>query len=395
MKVVVAGAGPTGAALSYLLARNGIEVVLLERESSFERVFRGEALMPSGVDALRQLGLGDAFDRLSQTVVPTMEIYVDGRRLLRADGDEVAGDNAARAVSQPALLDMLVGAARQAGPCELRMGTALRQFAPRGEGLEVQVESAEGPATLRCDCLVGADGRASLTRARAGIRLQRAPLSMEVAWFAIPAPEAQRSDPKFQSHVRDGRSLVLYPSHDGRIRVGLTFAPGDGRARSGPELLERVARLAGEPYATTLRERSDEIGEPVFFKVLVGSCPEWASGRTLLLGDAAHPMLPVRAQGINLALRDAIVAANHLVPCLRGGGDLAAAMRRIRAEREPEVAAIQQLQLQAMTLPPPMRSPLLRRTVFPVLRRLGVARRMLLRSERPFRHGTVDVRLAV
>jgi 2-polyprenyl-6-methoxyphenol hydroxylase-like FAD-dependent oxidoreductase len=117
----------------------------------------------------------------------------------------------------------------------------------------------------------------------------------------------------------------------------------------------------------------------------------------LLLGDAAHPMAPVRAQGINLALRDAIVAANHLVPALatRDGDAIAAAAARVQQEREPEVVVIQRLQQAAMQLPLPLRSTLLRGTVAPILRRTGAMKRMILKSEIPFRHGVTDVRLAV
>jgi 2-polyprenyl-6-methoxyphenol hydroxylase-like FAD-dependent oxidoreductase len=97
-----------------------------------------------------------------------------------------------------------------------------------------------------------------------------------------------------------------------------------------------------------LAERG-EIEGPIRLNVLVGRCREWTVPGVLLLGDAAHPMSPVRAQGINLALRDAVVAANHLVPVLRkksaGPRALDAACRAVQAEREPEIARAQKLQL--------------------------------------------------
>lgn len=104
----------------------------------------------------------------------------------------------------------------------------------------------------------------------------------------------------------------------------------------------------------------------------------------------------MRAQGVNVALRDAIVAANHLVPALDGGGDaIAAAAAAIQAEREPEVAMIQRLQVASMELPLPLRSRVLRSTVLPILRSAGVLKRVMLRSEMPLRHGTAHVALAV
>lgn len=116
-RVVIVGAGPTGAALSYLLARRGIGVVLLERERTFDRVFRGEALMPSGLDAIRQMGVAPALEQLPHVVVPCMELFVDRRRVLRADWPELAGPNAACAISQPALISLLVDRAVATGAC--------------------------------------------------------------------------------------------------------------------------------------------------------------------------------------------------------------------------------------------------------------------------------------
>ena len=104
MRVLIVGAGPTGAALSLLLVRRGFKVVLLDRELDLERVFRGEALMPSGVDAIAQMGLRKSFERLPQQALERIEVYVEGDRLIHVDGPEVSGANAIHVVSQPALI---------------------------------------------------------------------------------------------------------------------------------------------------------------------------------------------------------------------------------------------------------------------------------------------------
>jgi 2-polyprenyl-6-methoxyphenol hydroxylase-like FAD-dependent oxidoreductase len=394
--VVVIGAGPAGAALSLLLARRGVEVILVEREPSLERVFRGEALMPSGIDAIRQLGLADAFARLPQVVVPFMELHVDRRRVVRADWPELSGDNAPRAVSQPALIGMLVEQAASAGMFDLRLAATVRDITPRPGGVDVVMRAAGQDTTIRADAVVGADGRSSTTRARAGITLQRIAFPGDVAWLLLPAPQTQRDDPRFQAFAADGASVILYPSWDGRIRVGVNV-PRAASAPSRRDILDTVAAVAGEPYAAIARAADVSIADPIVLKVLVGRAPRWSFGRVLLIGDAAHPMAPVRAQGINLALRDAIVAANHLGPALAAGDEdaIAAAGMRVQAEREPEVVEIQRLQQAAMGLPPLMRSPVLRSTLLPLLRRAGVVKRMMLKSEVPLRHGVAEVKLAV
>src|SRR5438094_6348429 len=106
-RIVVVGAGPAGAALAYLLARRGIAVTLLERHTDFAREFRGEALMPSGVDAFMQMGLGAALDGLPQTRINAIELFSGARHLIRVDIAALAGTDGPRIVSQPAMLEML------------------------------------------------------------------------------------------------------------------------------------------------------------------------------------------------------------------------------------------------------------------------------------------------
>jgi len=393
-KVAIVGAGPAGAALALLLVSRGRRVLLVERESSFDRTFRGEVLMPSGVDALRQIGVWPRVAELPHPIVPCMELFVNRRRVVRADWTELAGDDAARVFSQPALLALLVERAAASGRLELRMGTALHSMNAAATHVDIVLRSQSGDVAERVDILVGADGRASTTRALAGFKLERFDFPAEIAWLSLPAPETQRSDPRFQAFSgRDG-FLVMYPSWDGRLRAGVHVPGGSDWSKSA--ILERLRTITGEPYASLSRDESS-ISEPLRLKVLVGRTQRWSAHRVLLLGDAAHPMAPVRAQGVNLALRDAIVAANHIIEVGESGTGTAigAALAQVQHEREPEVLAIQRLQRAAMKLPLPMRSPLLRTTLLPVLRRAGVVKHAMLKSELPFRHGTTDVKLVV
>lgn len=404
MRILIVGAGPTGASLAYLLARRGIDVSLIEREPAFDRLFRGEALMPSGVDALYQMGFRDAFADLPHRTVECMELYVDGSRAVRADWPEIQGDNAARVVSQPRLLDLLTESASEHPSFDLRMGTTVRDIRVTNDGVELDLEKDSARETLRGDFLIGADGRASIVRARAGMKLDRLPFPYDVNWFSLPAPPSQLEDPRFQAFSRGDSLVILYPSWDGRLRLGVN-QPVETARRQAPskqELLEEVARITGEPFGSFVLDHIGEASDPITLKVLFGRCATWAAPRTLLLGDAVHPMSPVRAQGINLALRDAIVAANHLVPALERGASEAsdtaawdAAASKIQQEREPEIIASQQLQLQAAETPPPARSPILRKTVLPILRHLGIMKKMFLKAETPLRRGVVPVKLAV
>src|SRR5437867_9335408 len=166
-RVVVVGAGPAGAALSYLLARRGIAVTLLERHTDFAREFRGAALMPSGVDAFAQMGLGAALDRLPQTRIRRLEVYRGARRLFSLSIDDL-GVEGPRMVSQPAILEMLVAEAARFPAFRLERGATVRDLVREGERVVgVRIESSEGSRPVRGDLVVGADGRASVLRLRA------------------------------------------------------------------------------------------------------------------------------------------------------------------------------------------------------------------------------------
>jgi 2-polyprenyl-6-methoxyphenol hydroxylase-like FAD-dependent oxidoreductase len=127
--VVIVGAGPAGAALAYLLARRGTAVTLLERHTDFAREFRGEGLMPSGVDAFVQMGLGSALDALPQTRPRVLEFYRGARRLFRiALEPEQIGSFGPRLVSQPAMLEMLVAEAGALSALSLERGVTARDL---------------------------------------------------------------------------------------------------------------------------------------------------------------------------------------------------------------------------------------------------------------------------
>ena len=134
-RVVVVGAGPAGMALAYLLARRGVGVTVLEQHHDFARAFRGEGLQRSGIDAFRQMGLGEQFDRLPHVEAHFIEIHSRGRRVLRADAERF-GRGQARVVSQPALLQLLADEAGKHPSFSLERGVTvllLPETAPRYE----------------------------------------------------------------------------------------------------------------------------------------------------------------------------------------------------------------------------------------------------------------------
>ena len=220
----------------------------------------------------------------------------------------------------------------------LRAGTAVSRPPPqpgrpcRRSGIGEE----EGWEEERADLVIGCDGRGSLVRKRAGLELELLPEQYGVLWFKVPTPDRLTEGCSIMIAVAAKENPALcYTSWDGRLQYGLVMPKGGLKDIREKDWLSKAIESAPTWLADHVVARQDEIEGPTRLNVLVGRAPEWAAPGVLLLGDAAHPMSPVRAQDINLALRDAVVTANHLVPVLREDGEakvLDAACRAVQAE---------------------------------------------------------------
>ena len=185
-RVLIVGAGPAGMALAYLLARRGVGVTVLETHTDFARSFRGEGLQRSGIDAFRQMGLGEQFDRIPHIEAQTVEIYSNGRLVVRTDPAGL-GRGQARIVSQPALLQMLADEAGKHPDFRLEFGVTVRDFLrENGRVVGVRASAADGPREYRADLVVDADGRHAATRKHSGFPEFTSPQSFDVLWIKVP-----------------------------------------------------------------------------------------------------------------------------------------------------------------------------------------------------------------
>jgi 2-polyprenyl-6-methoxyphenol hydroxylase-like FAD-dependent oxidoreductase len=353
---IVVGAGPAGALLAYLLARRGLRVTLLERARDFAREFRGELLMPSGLDALEQAGLWPEVDALPHVEPHGIELYLDGRLRVRQElSPELFGRHRPRWLSQPALLEMLVAQAARFDGFRLERGATVRALLhERGRVCGVRALRDETASEVRGELVVGADGRSSAVRRRAGLPDRADAVPMDVVWCKLPRPAFLARDEVFRGYLGRGQLMLVAPVHGGQLQVGWVIRKGsfgDLRGRGLPEWIDAMAAHASPDLAAHLRAHRGDAVEPFLLSTVSDRVQAWSSPGVLVIGDAAHTMSPVGAQGINLALRDALVAANELVPALEAGGApgaLDAACRRVEAQRAPEVREIQRLQ----SLPP-------------------------------------------
>jgi 2-polyprenyl-6-methoxyphenol hydroxylase-like FAD-dependent oxidoreductase len=402
-RVVIVGAGPAGMALAYLLARRGVGVTVLEMHHDFARAFRGEGLQRSGIDAFRQMGLGELFDRVPHLVMQFIEIYSGGRLVVRADA-EGFGRGQVRMVSQSALLQMLADEAGRHPSFRLERGVTMRDFLrANGRVVGVRASADDGPREYRADLVVGADGRHAATRKHSGFPELSVPQGYDILWLKVPYPDGYPDRTTALVETAANRTALAFPTADGQLQVGF-FIPKGGfaalRARGSEGWTEELIGRLPAYLADHLRAHREAVAGATLLNVVCGRLTEWTAPGLLLIGDAAHPMSPVGGQGVNIALRDALVAANHLCPVLTAGGDpsaLDAAARRVRDERWPEIVAVQQMQdHQARTLNQPDRwSSRLIQRLLPFLLRTGLLLWLQRKERRQMMEGVVSVRLVV
>ncbi|MBD2464483.1 FAD-dependent monooxygenase [Oscillatoria sp. FACHB-1407] len=353
-QIVIVGAGPGGATLALLLAQRGISVTLIEASNTFQRTFRGEGLMPSGLDALHQMGLTAVLQGIPHRPLTAWEFWINGRSLFRVQEPIEPGGEPCTLVSQSALLTALIDQLSHYPHVEFVQGVAVQDLLT-SNGRVSGVRLADHRA-IAASLVIATDGRNSVARRQANLSLQHQSNAFDILWFRLADSPQFEAENIFYSIVQGQHAFGLFRSSEGNLQVG--WALGD-RTQDWKQIdwAKTLASASPDWLADHFRTVADSLERPVLLSVVVGRCPQWWVPGLLLLGDAAHPMSPIRAQGINMALRDSIVAANHLVPLMQGVSQAAIpsseelvcidqVLPQIQAAREPEIMRAQQLQHQ-------------------------------------------------
>jgi 2-polyprenyl-6-methoxyphenol hydroxylase-like FAD-dependent oxidoreductase len=333
-----------------LLARQGIAVTLVERSPSLDREFRGEGLMPSGLEALARMNLLPLAASIPQRALRGWSFFLEGTCLFEA-AEPLGSVRPCTLIDQPALLRSLLAEAGKHAGFRFLAGCPVTELL-EADGRVSGVRLTDG-TQLPADLVVGCDGRGSLLRQQAELPLHSGDSPIDVLWFRLEgtgaAAVARWIDGRFVTVVGPSASYALFETTSGAVQLGWAFDPA-GESPAAPEgWREAWARNGPAELASLLRAIPAEgVEGPVRLPVRVGWAPRWHRPGLLLLGDAAHPMSPVRAQGINMALRDALVAADRLLPALRLGTTAAidAALPQVEADRRREIRTIQTLQRQ-------------------------------------------------
>jgi 2-polyprenyl-6-methoxyphenol hydroxylase-like FAD-dependent oxidoreductase len=346
-QIAIIGAGPTGLTLALVLAKQGFSVKLIEASRSFRRIFRGEALMPSGLDAIAQLQLAAVIPTIPHRPLDAWEFYIENRPIFRVNEPMELDGQPCTLISQPAFLEAVFEQVRGYQNVELIQGAAVQDLLWEDDGGNrkrvVGVTLGDGRA-IAADLVIGADGRNSIVRQKAGLELEQEEQSFDILWFKLATP-IELPENVFYSILRGSDGFGVFQSSEGNLQVGWSLHKDESLDWQNLDWAEKIAAASPAHLATYFRQHRDSLERPLLLSVTVGRCPQWYRPGLLLLGDAAHPMSPIRAQGINMALRDVVVAAQYLSPLQQGSwAELDAVLPRIQGDREPEIIQTQRLQ---------------------------------------------------
>lgn len=378
---VISGGGPAGIMLGFLLARQGVSVAVCEKWPDFFRDFRGDTIHPSTMEVLQELGLLEKFLTLPHNETKIIEGDIGDEKIVFADFSHLAVRCPFIAfMPQWDFLNFIAGHAHKLPGFCLSMETEVTDIIYEGGAVAgLRTKKANGDVLdIRAKLVIGADGRHSAVREKAGIPVLSSGAPMDVLWFRLSKKAA---DPDVSlGRVDRGRMMIMI-NRDSYWQCGFLITKGgyEEFKRAGLDFFRKtLADL--QPF---LADRTAEITSPEQLKLLsvtVDHVAAWYKPGLLLIGDAAHAMSPIGGVGINLAIQDAVAAANILGPRLKDGSLSVRDLARVQKRRALPARMVQRVQVfiqnrvirrvlasHAKTRPPRI---LRLMQLFPILRRI-------------------------
>ena len=350
--VVIVGGGPGGATLANIFASRDIKVALIERQKDFSKEFRGEALMPSGKEVLDQIGVDLDNENIKYRKVDKLNIFYKGALIGNPD-IEFIKQGQFRWASQPQLLEKIVEKSSNFKNFKFFRGYRAEDLVYENDRVSgVKISNLDEDIFLSGKVVIGFDGRNSMVRRKLAVSVEKFHQPADVLWFKVPYPKNFIPGSQAFFSLFPMSMLVCVPVYDMKMQVGWVIPSGsygELKQQGKEKWIEFIRENSPKDFSDHLKDCLDknEISDPFVLKMTLDRVKKWNKSGALLLGDAAHTMNAVGGQGLNIALRDAIVCANHLVPLLKTDADktdLDFAFEKIEKERLNEVKQVQEIQ---------------------------------------------------
>ncbi len=341
----IVGGGPAGMMLGFLLARAGVKVTVLEKHGDFLRDFRGDTIHPSTLELMDELGLLDDFLKLPHSRVERLSGQVGDTTVHLADFSHLPTHCKFIALMpQWDFLDFLAAQGKRYAAFDLRLraeSTDLIEDGGRVAG--VRANTAAGATEIRADLTVACDGRHSTLRERAGFHVDNLGAPMDILWFRV----SRREDDTAETfgHMEAGMMMVMLNRTDYWQCAYVIPKGGIERVKAKGLDAFRDSIAAMSPF---LRGRLGEIrswDDVKLLTVAVDRLARWHRPGLICIGDAAHAMSPIGGVGINLAIQDAVAAANILAAPLKEGRVTEALLEAVQRRRTLPMRVIQGLQI--------------------------------------------------
>jgi len=344
-KCAIAGGGPAGVMLGYLLARAGIDVVVLEKWPDFFRDFRGDTIHPSTMEVLKELGLLDEFLKLPHNEMTRMTLHFGDHEVTVADLSYLHTTCPFIAfIPQWDFLNFLAGKGKAYPNFHLMMETeATDLLEERGKVVGLKAKSKDKEYEIHAGLVVGADGRHSTVREKGSFAVEEMGVPIDVLWFRIARGGAD--DKQSLGYLAPGGALVMLDRRD-YWQCAFIIEKGQFETIQAQGLEVFKARIASIAHLTPAMIAEIDSWEKVkFLSVTVDHALAWAKEGVLLIGDSAHAMSPLGGVGINYAIQDAVAAARVLIPAFTKGTPTLAELTSIQTRRETPTRRMQKLQV--------------------------------------------------
>jgi 2-polyprenyl-6-methoxyphenol hydroxylase-like FAD-dependent oxidoreductase len=331
--------------LGFLLARAGARVTVLEKHADFLRDFRGDTVHPSTLEMMHQLGLLEEFLKLPHSKVDHVSMQIGDDRVTIGHFDRLPVHCKFIALMpQWDFLNFLARHGKRYPTFDLRMKTEATDLIEEGgRVVGLRAQAPDGELEIRADLVVGCDGRHSTVRERGSFEVDDLGAPMDVTWFRLSRKPTD-SDETF-GHIEAGRMMVMLNRTD-YWQCAYVIPKGSGEAVQAKGL--DAFRATVTEMSPFVRDRVDEIkswDDVKLLTVAIDRLRKWYRPGLLCIGDAAHAMSPIGGVGINLAVQDAVAAANILAEPLRGGAVSEETLQHVQQRREFPTRFTQRLQI--------------------------------------------------